>query len=680
LWLLEVPVEDEQWARLDPPQRRQRVLDGIKRLLLRESQVQPLLVLFEDLHWIDAETQALLDSLVDSLPSARIMLLVNYRPEYQHKWGGRSYYQQIQVDPLQKEGADQLLAAMLGSDPGLDELKALLVQRTEGNPFFLEESVRTLIETQALEGDRGSYRLVKATHQIDIPATAQSIVAARIDRVPPEDKQLLQAASVIGKDVAFTLLQAIADTKDEGLQEGLSRLQGAEFLYESRLFPDLEYTFRHALTHEVAYRSLLQDRRRALHTQVVSAIEALAADPANKIEGLADHSFRGEVWDKAVPYLHQAGTKALGRSAYREAAAYFEKALIALDHLPRTSSAHELALDLRFELRNALWPLGEFDRLLNVLREAEAIARELGDEKRLGWVSLYLAANLWITGHPAEARLAVKETLAIGEAIQDQTLRIAARFYLGTTHATSGEYRLSKEPLLEITELLAGERSADRCGLPFYPSVLARSWLVWSMGELGEFEDGIAHGEEAMRLAEALNHPYSLAHLCYDLGYLYILKDQLDSALPLLERGYALAREWHLTFLWPLVSWFLGYAYVRSGRTADGLSLLEGAQSAFRSLGSGAFQPFALIHLGEAYLRAGRQEEAINAARDALTFSRERGQRGYEAYALRLLGEIASAAGAAEAAESASCYTQAMATAKELGMRPLMARCHPGQH
>jgi tetratricopeptide (TPR) repeat protein len=675
LWLLEVPVEDEQWDRLDPPQRRQRVLDGIKRLLLRESQVQPLLVLFEDLHWIDAETQALLDSLVESLPSARIMLLVNYRPEYQHKWSGKSYYQQIQVDPLQKESADQLLVAILGSDPGLDELKALLVERTEGNPFFLEESVRTLVETKALEGDRGSYRLARATNQIDIPATAQSIVAARIDRVPPEDKQLLQAASVIGKDVAFTLLQAIAQTKDEGLKEALSRLQAAEFLYESRLFPDVEYTFRHALTYEVAYRSLLQDRRRALHTEVMRAIETLAGDQANEIERLADHSFRGEVWQKAVPYLRQAGTKALARSAYRDAAAYFEKALTALDRLPKTSSAHELALDLRFELRNALWPLGEFERLLKILREAEVIARELGDNKRRGWVSLYLGANLWITGHPAEARSAVEETLAIGEAIQDLPLRVAARFYLGTTHAISGEYRLSKEPLFEITQLLAGDRRADRCGLPFYPSVLARSWLVWSMGELGEFEEGIAIGEEAMRLAEALNHPYSLAHLCYDLGYLYIVQEKLDSALPLLERGYALAREWHLTFLWPLVSWFLGHSYVLSGRTAEGMSLLEGAQSAFRSLGSGAFQPFALIHLGEAYLKVGRQDDAINAAREALRFSRERGQRGYEAYALRLLGEIASVPGAATVAEAATCYTEAMALATELGMRPLVARC-----
>ena len=198
-----------------PPQRRQQTLDGIKRLLLRESQVQPLLLVFEDLHWIDAETQALLDSVVESLPTARLLLLVNYRPEYQHGWGSKTYYRQLRIDPLPPESADELLEVLLGADPGLQPLKRLLIERTEGNPFFLEESVRTLVETKVLAGERGAYRLAKASPTLQIPATAQAILAARIDRLAPEDKRLLQAASVIGKDVPFTLLQAIAEGPEE---------------------------------------------------------------------------------------------------------------------------------------------------------------------------------------------------------------------------------------------------------------------------------------------------------------------------------------------------------------------------------------------------------------------------------------------------------------------------------
>ena len=246
--------------------------------MIRESQVQPLLLVFEDLHWIDAETQALLDSLVESLPTARLLLLVNYRPEYQHGWGNKTYYTQLRLDPLEPASAAEVLQTLLGDHPSLAPLTPILIARTGGNPFFLEESVHTLVETGALVGERGAYRLSKTLDSLQVPATVQAVLAARIDRVPPEDKRLLQTAAVIGTEVPWPLLQAIADVSEEALHQGLARLQAAEFLYEARLFPELAYTFKHALTHEVAYGSLLQERRRALHARIVEAIEGLYAD------------------------------------------------------------------------------------------------------------------------------------------------------------------------------------------------------------------------------------------------------------------------------------------------------------------------------------------------------------------------------------------------------------------
>ncbi len=269
LALLDVPVEDTEWQGLDPPQRRRRTLDAVKRLLLRECQRQPLLVIFEDLHWIDSETQALLDSLVESLPTARLLLLVNYRPEYRHGWGSKTYYTQLRLDALPPESAYELLLALLGTDATVEMLKPALIARTGGNPLFLEESVRTLVETRALTGKGGAHRLARPLDTIDVPATVQTILAARIDRLDLQDKQLLQTAAVIGKDVPFALLLAIAELGEEDLRHGLARLQAAEFLYETSLFPDLEYTFKHALTHEVTYGTLLQDRRKVLHAGIV---------------------------------------------------------------------------------------------------------------------------------------------------------------------------------------------------------------------------------------------------------------------------------------------------------------------------------------------------------------------------------------------------------------------------
>jgi class 3 adenylate cyclase len=404
LALLDVPVEDAAWDALDPPQRRLRTLEAVKRLLLRESQVQPLLVVFEDLHWIDAETQALLDGLIESLPTARLLLLVNYRPEYQHAWGSKTYYLQLRIDPLPPESAEALLRALLGEDRTLAPLTRMLIERTEGNPLFLEESVQSLVETRVLIGERGAYRLVRPPETFQIPATAQAILAARIDRLPPEEKRLLQAASVIGKDVPFPLLQAIAEQPEDSLRQGLRHLQGAEFIYETSLFPDLEYTFKHALTHEVAYGSLLQERRRVLHARIVEAIEALYPERLpEQIERLAHHAVRGEAWEKAVAYLRQAGARAHGRSAYREAAEQLRPALHALEHVPDGRERTEQAIDIRLDLRAALFPLGQADQILECLTETGRLAETLGDPLRIALSDAFMGNYCWWTGQPDRA-------------------------------------------------------------------------------------------------------------------------------------------------------------------------------------------------------------------------------------------------------------------------------------
>src|SRR5262245_29602505 len=383
LSLLDALPEDSPFRSLDPPQRRLRTLAACKRVLLRESQEHPLLLVFEDLHWIDSETQTLLDSLVESLPTAHVLLLLNYRPEYQHGWGSKTYYTQLRLDPLPPGSAETLLQGLLGDDPSLAPLQRLLIARTEGNPFFLEESVRALVETGVLVGVPGAYRLAQALPTIQVPATVLAVLAARIDRLPPEEKRLLQTAAVIGTEVPLPLLQVIAELPEAALHGGLAHLRAAEFLYETRLFPDHAYTFKHALTHEVAYGGLLQERRRVLHARIVEALEALAGGHVTEqVDRLAHHALRSEGWAKALAYCRQAGEKAMARSAYREAGEYFEQALSVLTHLPETRDTREQAIDLRLALRSALTPSGDWRRILASLREAEALAEALNDLRR----------------------------------------------------------------------------------------------------------------------------------------------------------------------------------------------------------------------------------------------------------------------------------------------------------
>ncbi len=677
LALLDALPGDSPFLRLEPGQRRQLTLSAVKRLLLRESQVQPLLLVFEDLHWIDSETQAVLDGLVESLPSAAALLAVNYRPEYNHRWGSKTYYRQLRIDPLPPESAGELLQHLVGADAGLEPLKALLVERTEGNPFFLEESVRTLVETGALAGERGAYRLRRAVSSLQLPASVQAILAARIDRLGPEDKQLLQAAAVVGKDVPLILLQGVSDLDEHATTLGLTRLQAAEFLYETSLFPEPEYTFKHALTHEVAYGSLLAERRRALHARVQETIEARFGDRLIEcVEQLAHHAFRGEVWDKAALYLRQAGQKAASRSAHREAAACFDQALASLGHLPDSRKAREQAIDLRLELRVLLLTIGELSRIPALLAEAEAIATAIGDRRRRALALSFLSSH-YFEMVDERAGAYAEQALAIAQEVGDPDLEGFATFNLGRNLFSLGEYRRAIDLLgAGVTVLHARSREAHPpyfAGIVGYLPFLARAHV-----EVGEFEQAVACAGEAMEMSEASDSHLGRVHAHFALGFAHLRKGDVERAIPLLERGLDLARAKEVSFFEPLMCAAVGSAYALSGRTADGLPLLEQGVSGAARMGHPGFLHWLQGWLAEGYLLVERRAEATAAAMQSLDTSRRIRRRGNEAHVLRVLGDIAASAQPPQVEEAEGHYRASLTLAVERGMRPLVARCHLG--
>jgi tetratricopeptide (TPR) repeat protein len=676
LTLLDVPADDSQWQGLDPTQRRQRTLDAVKRLLLRESQVQPLLLVFEDLHWIDSETQALLNTLVESLPTVRLLLLVNYRPEYSHGWGNKTYYTQLRLDALPPESATELLEALLGSDVALQPLKLLLATRTGGNPLFLEESVRTLAETGALAVTHGGYRLAKPLGDINVPATVQTILAARIDRLPPDEKQLLQCAAVVGKDVPYALLEAISPEPEERLRTFLGHLQAAEFLYEKSLFPDLEYTFKHALTHEVAYGSLLHERRRALHATIVSALEHIWSDRlTEQAERLSEHAVRGAVWDKALTYLQQAGAKAYGRSAHREAVAFWETALACLEHLPQSREVSETGIELRMRLRHSLLHLGDFLRQGEHLREAESLAEALGDRRRLAQVSSLLTNYFINTGDVDLALESARRAGAFVAELGDLDIRVMVNFQIGLLDYAIGDYPSGEARLAENVSLIPPARCQDFFGLAVPPSILSRAYRALSLVELGAFDEAIRLGEEAVHLAERFDRTLDRIYAYRALAGAYIRKGDWGPAGPLLEHGLELCRTGNIGHL--LLAFAPGLAYLRAmnGRVTDALPFLE------ETVRSPLFLKhfvnlFPAIWAGEAYLSSSRIQDANDVAQRTLDLARRHRGRGSEAWALRLLGEIASHREAYDVDAAQNHYHQALKLATELRMRPLVAHCH----
>jgi len=677
LSLLDVPTNDPQWSILDPPVRRRRTLDAVKRLLLRESQVQPVLVVVEDLHWIDSETKAVLDGLVESLSAARLLLLVNYRPEYPHDWGTYPYYTQLTLDPLPAEGAERLLTALLGSNADLEPLTRRLIAQTEGNPFFLEESVRTLVETGALTGERGAYQLARPLQAIQVPATVQAVIAARIDRLFATDKALLQMASVLGKDVPMGLLQAIAEVPVDELRAAIGRLLAADFLYEVEFLPDVQYSFKHALTHEVTYGSLLQDRRRTLHVRIVETIERMYLDRlAEHVDRLAHHALRGENWTKAVAYLQQAGAKALARSVHREAVRCFEQALTSLTHLPETRETLEQAIDLRFDLRNALLPLVEWKRIKEYLREAEALARKCNDQRRLASVAGYMSGlHLNTGGSASDVRAFAEEVEALGASLRDVPLQVAGGYYHVWLGALSGDYRGTEHRCRTLIDSLRGDLSRDRFGLVAYPAVVARAFLARALAELGVFEEGREHGQEAVQLAESLDHPFSLIWACMNLGRLEYLRGDFNRAIMPLERAVAVSNEGNIAYLTPLAQAGLGHVYARSGRVEEGVSWLKQALAGYASAGIGYLHSMSMLQLGEAHLLAGRVKEAWDFGTRAVVLARERGERGHEAWAHHLLGEAESHRSHPDVTAAEAHYAASTALASQLEMRPLVAHC-----
>jgi tetratricopeptide (TPR) repeat protein len=646
---------------LGPEVVRARTFEIVRGLLLARSRRQPLVLAIEDLHWIDRTSEDLLAALADSVAGAPVLLVTTYRPGYQPVWMGRSYATQIALQPLTPDDGARVVRSLLGENAVEESVIQLIIERAEGNPFFLEELAREVRE----QGGRAL--------SPKVPETVEAVLLARLDRLPPADRQLLQAAAVVGRTVPGFLLNAVTSLGQEERRAGLKRLRAAEFLYEQAEGSDAAHVFSHVLTQEVASQSLPADDRGRLHARIAEALEGL--EPARQVqyvERLAHHCLRGRLWAKAVTYNRQAGHRALARSAYRESAQCFEQALEAVRGLPEGRDTLELGIDLRCELRTVLFPLGRHERILNELHTAQGLAERLGDKPRLTRVLAYLADGLRLRGDHERALECGQRALALVQEHGDLALQVAVNNYLGQICYDLGQYARASCFFAANVERLVGGLSQDRLGLPFLSSVHSRTWLVFCLSELGDFGVALRRAQEAVELAKSADHPFSLTSAFAGLGRVHLRRGQLDDALPALETAWELSRRWNIGLWAPILGSVLGYAYALRGRLREGILLLEQGveqQERIKQLTGHALR---MATLGEAYLLDGQVAAARALAPRVLALAREQKERGHEAYALHLVAR-AVAAGDPDSAEPH--YDAAISLTRELGMRPLLARC-----
>jgi len=652
-------------AQMDAQIRRRRTLDAIKRILLRESLNQPLMLIFEDLHWIDEETQALLDLLADSIGTSQLLMLVNYRPEYSHAWTNKTYYTQVRLDPLGRESAERMLSALIGDEASLKPLCDLIVQKTDGNPFFMEEIVQGLIEDGALVRN-GTTRLSRPLDTLKIPTTVQAILASRIDRLAASEKDLLQTLAVLGKEFGLGLVRAVTGKSDDVLTPTLSALQLAEFIYEQPAAGEVEFTFKHALTQEVAYGSLLVERRTLIHERIGAGIETIFAQSLDDHLGeLAHHYGRSANRTKAIEYFERAGRRALQQSAFSEAIDYATRGLELLTG-PSADEAHSRhELELRSTLGDALSATrGYADPQVKItLERARVLCIEAGDSARLFTVLIGLR---WFFTFRLELSAAcdiARQLVALAQRLGDPSMMAEARFALGHTLFLLGEFSAAGEPLeeqLKTTDVSHGHHPSYLAGDPEAMVLSLASLVLWCRGYP---QRARRHSEEALTIARTLSQPYSLTLAWVFASQLHKFLRDGTAARYTAEKAIEIATQSGFGLQLAQATVHRGAGLVELEKFEQGVSELKRGIDAVEATGALPSSMY-LALLGEGYSKWGRGEEGLACIATALARSAMSGEHFYDAELLRLRGEMLLAANPSASGEAEESFRSSIDLAR----------------
>ncbi|MBV8362599.1 MAG: AAA family ATPase, partial [Deltaproteobacteria bacterium] len=662
--LLGVSETNDPLAQMDPQVRQRRTQEAIKRILLRESLNQPLVVTFEDLHWIDTETQALLNLLVDSIANARILLLVNYRPEYRHEWGSRTYYAHLRLDPLGKENAGEMLSALLGDKTELQPLKQLIAQKTEGNPFFIEEMVQTLFEQGALIRN-GRVTLARPLAQITIPTTVQAVLASRIDRLAPDEKELLHTMAVLGREFPLPLIRQVAGKSQEGIRRMLNVLQAGEFIYEQPAFPDPEYIFKHALTQEVAYNSVLIERRKLLHERAGAAIESLyAAGLDEHLEELAHHYNRSDNIGKAVEYSRLAGGQALKRSHHAEAIARATTGLQLLSRLPAGSNRTEAELGLQLTLGLASMAVLGYSasEVGNALERAATLARQSGSGRQTFAVVGGLWAFYLVRADHHRANQLASEMLEIAGKDGSEVLSVEAHFALGVSLFWAAKFAESQEHL-ELGSSTLPHSSPINILVADTPA-FSSAYLANCLWHLGVSDRAAEIAGRALERADSLKDPFTAATIRFGVVQHALLNISADAAQREAEKIIAIGVHHGFPFQETTGKIFRNCALLHHEGDRKILTELADLAQAQNKVGIKLAFPFFFAFLAKGYADIGNPEQGLRIIDETLDDIELTSEYHMKAELNRLKGELLLMQAGANASEAERYFRSAIDIAR----------------
>lgn len=681
LALLGAADDDKTYKRLDPAERRKRTIDGLKAVVAHRCQRERVLLLIEDLHWADADSLGFVDSFIRDLPARNLLVLLTFRPEFNHQLPEGAVTEMCLPRLSEASSRDMLKELLLPPSVGASaaaELCASLLRRTDGNPFFLEECLRSLVDAGVIERQGDHYQILNAEAEVDLPHTAEAVIAARIDRLPADLKWLLQAISAVGPEVNWALLLRVTERDEALLESGVSALVRAGMLREAGESAVRVLRFVHALIHETVYRTMLQNQRKGLHGKVVDGIEYTCSDTLNDYaDVLAEHCEHAERWSQAVRYHGIGSVQAASRFANHEAIRAVDRGLAALTYLPASADRDKADVDLRLSALAALMPLGRKERMVQVLREAEAAAMRLDDPLRKCAVYSQLATALWLVSDHEQALEVGHKALALSDETAHFPLQLAARYNLGMCHNGLGDYPESIRILSEMENMLDGPMQERRFGWATYPAVTCKTFLGLSQTMLGNLDDAHGHLSAGKSMADRLRHPYSQAIVSEELGYCYLVMGRPGEALDVLQDCVELCREHDVHTMLPAAIGRLGLALVMLDEAPAAREMLEEAlELELYEAGSNYVRFYLEYALARAHVAEGKFDDALRRAQDICTLTQVKKELGHHVCSTLLLADVYR--GAEQWEEAEQNYRRALALAQSLQMKPAEAACLRG--
>ncbi len=663
--LFGLPADTDALGRLDPKDRRQKTFEAIRALTFAAARRRLQVVVVEDLHWIDKTSEDYLAFAVESMAAVPVLLITTHRPGCAVRWADKTFYTQIALDLLTEHESEAMVAAILGSQEPPRDLCRIVQDKAEGNPLFVEEITASLLERDVLVREEGSMRWA-GNVTVEVPASVQDIIRARIDRLEEPVKRIVQAAAVIGREFGFRLLARISEMAGEA-QRYLDTLKHLELIHEKTFFPELEYIFKHALTQDVAYQTLLSHRRRELHGKVGRAIEELHTDRLEEQAGIiAYHYARSDNQAKAIEYALLAGDRAARLYANAEARSYYDQALELTRELPASAESQRTQIDVILKLAGVALTRDHFQQDLINLEHARALALALGDEPRTARVLYWIARTHYVRGQLGSAVELSERSLALAESLQDESLIVWPSNLLGRIYTVIGDYVRASALLERCVAIL--ERLGNRSEL-----ATASSILGVSLAAIGEFQQALKFSEQGLALAREIQNLPAEAANYYYRAIVYEQKGDWELLVEDARAGLTIARRVGDVFRVYVLTAVLGYGLVRLGDARRGIETIEEGIRLAEQLGTTYLLSWAVCWLSDAYLAEGNADHALNAAARALSLTSQGGDACGESRAARCYGEALFRKDPARLAEAEEHILSAIRLQREKGMRPQAA-------